>query len=137
LLATAEAAPLLGRLRNGSMQAALGLRYDRPIGPGPDADLSGLGRDCFSPGHALLLRPTDAGVFWAAPESARTTNDPAINPAQGMSSVVCTNPITVNTVVGLPRTGAAVTPTVAEVQLLQRPSAVADGHRRLVPTILP
>ena len=54
-----------------------------------------------------------------------------------MSSVVCRNPITVNAVVGLPRTGAAVTPTVAEVQLLQRPSAVADGHRQLVPTILP
>ena len=110
--------------------------YDRPIGPGQMPACQG---SCglLKSGARLLLRPTDAWVFWASPERARTTNDPAINPAQSMSSVVCRNPITVNTVVGLPRTGAAVTPTVAEVQLLQRPSAVADGHRQLVPTILP
>ena len=47
----------------------------------------------------MLLRPTDGWVSRASPERART-NDPAINPAQSMSSGVCTNAITVNTVIG-------------------------------------
>jgi hypothetical protein len=67
--------------RNGSMQAALGIDV-RPIGLGQMPAFQG-GRGVV---RTASVRDTGCycarlapGVFWAPPERARATNDPAIN----------------------------------------------------------